>query len=75
MASGYIAGGALAGIAIAFVQGVLTHFDQQVTEFMTQRNPFFEGNYADLLSLLPFTALAVLLFLTGREKILAGKPA
>jgi putative OPT family oligopeptide transporter len=75
MGSGYIAGGALAGIAIAFVQGVLTHFDQQVTDFMSKSNPFFQGNYADALALIPFTILAVLLFLAGRGKILAGKKA
>jgi uncharacterized oligopeptide transporter (OPT) family protein len=35
VASGYIAGGAIAGIGIAFVAGALTGFNQRVTEVMT----------------------------------------
>jgi hypothetical protein len=30
-------------------------------------NPFFDGPRADLLSMLPFAALCVLLYLVGRE--------
>jgi putative OPT family oligopeptide transporter len=73
MASGYIAGGAIAGIVIAFTTAVLSHFDQDVTEFMTRRNPFFAGPAADGLALLPFAVLVVLLYLAGREAILAGR--
>jgi putative OPT family oligopeptide transporter len=73
MASGYIAGGAIAGIVIAFTTAVLSHFDQDVTEFMTRRNPFFAGPAADALALLPFAVLVVLLYLAGREAILAGR--
>jgi putative OPT family oligopeptide transporter len=73
MASGYIAGGAIAGILIAFMAGVLTDFNQKVTDLMTAKNPFFNGPSADLLSVLPFLALTLLLYLAGRETILAGK--
>ena len=73
MASGYIAGGAIAGIAIAFSQGVLTNFNDRMTAKMTAINPFFDGPYADLLALIPFALLTVLLYMAGREMILAGR--
>ena len=68
LASGYIAGGALAGILIAISAGVLTHFDEFVTQWSTQHNPFFEGKSADLLTMLPYAAIVVLLYWVGREK-------
>jgi putative OPT family oligopeptide transporter len=73
MASGYIAGGALAGILIAFMAGVMTEFTHNMTERMNQINPFFNGSYADLLSLIPFAILIVLLYLAGREAIFASR--
>jgi uncharacterized oligopeptide transporter (OPT) family protein len=71
MASGYIAGAALAGIVIALI-GV-SDFDKQVSDFMKANNPFYAGPWSDLLALLPFAVLTVLLYLSGREVILAGK--
>jgi len=68
LASGYIAGGALAGILIAFSAGVLVDFDKAVTAWSAAHNPFFEGRAADLLSVLPYAVLIVLLFWTAREK-------
>jgi len=68
LASGYIAGGALAGILIAFSAGVLGDFDKAVTAWSAAHNPFFEGRAADLLSLLPYAALIVLLYWMAREK-------
>ncbi len=68
LASGYIAGGALAGILIAFAAGVLGDFDKAVTAWSAAHNPFFEGRAADLLSLLPYAALIVLLYWMAREK-------
>ncbi len=68
LASGYIAGGALAGILIAFTAGVLGDFDKAVTAWSAARNPFFEGGHADLLSMLPYAALVALLYWTAREK-------
>ncbi len=75
MASGYIAGGAIAGIAIAFSQGLLTEFDTQVTKTMEASNPFFAGGWSDFLALIPFAILTFLLYLAGREAILASRPA
>ncbi|MEO8926927.1 MAG: oligopeptide transporter, OPT family [Caulobacteraceae bacterium] len=66
VASGYIAGGAIAGIGIAFMAGALTDFNQKITDFMTAANPFFAGPWADALALIPFAALIVGLYLAGR---------
>ena len=68
MASGYIAGGAIAGIGIAFSAGVLGNFDRDITKLMSAVNPFLGGPYADLLSLLPFLGLMALLFRAGAAK-------
>ena len=68
LASGYIAGGALAGILIAITAGVLTHFDDMATQWATHHNPFFEGKSADLLTMLPYAVIVVLLYWVGREK-------
>lgn len=73
MASGYIAGGAIAGILIAFVAGVLSEMNQRITNWSTLHNPFYEGPYADLLALIPFAFLVVVLYLTGREILFARK--
>ncbi len=68
LASGYIAGGALAGIIIAITAGVLTGFDNRMTKWAEAMNPFFAGVDADVLSLLPYAAICVLLYWVGREK-------
>ena len=75
MASGYIAGAALAGIIIAFLQGLprLAGFNKRIEDWAGAHNPFFNGSYADLLSLIPFVVLIILLYLAGREVILAGR--
>lgn len=73
MASGYIAGGAIAGILIAFMAGVLDDFTARVTEISTRSNPFFNGASADALSMIPFGILIVVLYLTGRDVILSGR--
>ncbi len=72
VASGYIAGGAIAGIGIAFVAGALSHFNDQITAQMTANNPFFAGPNADLLSLLPFAVLLLGLYLAGRSAKLSA---
>jgi hypothetical protein len=68
LASGYIAGGALAGILIAFTAGVLTDFDKKLNDWATASNPFFEGPYSDLLSLIPYAAIMLMLYFTARRK-------
>ena len=66
VASGYIAGGAIAGIGIAFMAGALTGFNQRVTDWMTAHNPFFNGPWSDALALIPFACLLAGLYLSGR---------
>ena len=71
MASGYIAGGAIAGILIAFVAGVPAMAGvNRAIEALSANNPLFAGPMANVLSLLPFVALIAVLYLTGREKLL-----
>jgi putative OPT family oligopeptide transporter len=75
LASGYIAGGALAGIVIAFMAGVpsLADISKRIEDWSTAKNPFFVGANSDLLACLPFIVLCVLLYLTGRDIILAAR--
>ena len=73
LASGLIAGGAIAGIIIAFLAGVLDRFDAKITEWSTAHNPFYEGAWAHALSMLPYLLLCVFLYLVAREKILSPK--
>ncbi len=73
LASGYIAGGAIAGILIAFSAGVLGDFDTWITNWSTAHNRFFDGPYSDALSMIPFVLLCGFLYLVGREKLLSPK--
>jgi hypothetical protein len=70
LASGYIAGGAIAGIVIAFMAGVLDRVDHALTSWAAEHNPFFAGPHADWLSLIPFAAVTLLLYGVGRERLL-----
>ncbi len=79
MSSGYIAGGAIAGILIALVSGVLTPINDALHEWSTAHNPFYStaawnGFRADLLALAPFAVLIFVLYQTGRERLFAGRP-
>lgn len=65
MASGYIAGGAIAGIVIAFVAGALTTFSSSIEEWATHHNPAYEGPWSDALSLVPFVAIILWLYKTA----------
>lgn len=73
LASGYIAGGALAGILVAvaaeFLSGTISSFEK----WSEANNPFYAGANADWLGLIPFGILAVLLYYVGRGMLLAGK--
>ena len=77
MASGYIAGGALAAIVIAILQGVpkqgLANFNKAIEDWSTAHNPLFGEANGDLLSMIPFLILMLLLYLVGREVILRSK--
>jgi ABC-type protease/lipase transport system fused ATPase/permease subunit len=73
MASGYISGGALAAVFIAFFAGVWKERSDLVEHWSRANNTFFNGPWADLLSLLPFIVLMIILYLVGREVILAPK--
>jgi putative OPT family oligopeptide transporter len=76
LASGYIAGGALAGIVIAFMAGVpsLVGISRRIEEWSAAQNPFFNGAYADLLALIPFIFLSLLLYLVGRDILFKTQP-
>lgn len=77
LASGYIAGGALAGVVHAFLNlsesigARLSGFEK----WSRENNGFFEGPRSDLLALLPLLLLTILLYLVGRELVLKPKPA
>ena len=73
LASGYIAGGAIAGIIIAFIAGALGSLDARITRWAEASNPLFAGPQSDWLALLPFVALTAFLYLVGREVLLRAK--
>jgi uncharacterized oligopeptide transporter (OPT) family protein len=68
LASGYIAGGAIAGIVIAFMAAGLGTLDEAITKWSEGSNPFFAGPNADWLALIPFTALALGLYWVARPR-------
>lgn len=72
LASGYIAGGAIAGIVIAFIAGALPRVDERLTTWATTHNPFYTGPHSDWLALLPFVLLTGLLYLVGRGLLQKG---
>ncbi len=80
LASGYIAGGAIAGIMVAlfsldkpaFLQSLKAIKDSWA-KWAETGNPFFAGDNADLLGMVPFLILTVILYFVGREIVLAGK--
>ena len=76
LASGYIAGGAIAGILIAFLAGALDRTDAALADWSTAHNPFFAGSLADFLSFIPYAGLCALLYYVGRGRPqLAGRSA
>lgn len=68
LASGYIAGGAIAGIVIAFLAGVMESTDTALGRWAAANNPFFAGPNSDALALIPFVAICAVLFLMGRKR-------
>ncbi|MDO1448252.1 oligopeptide transporter, OPT family [Rhodocytophaga aerolata] len=73
LASGYIAGGALAGIMVALATEFLSGTMASFTSWSEAYNPFYAGNHSDWLALLPFLVLVVLLYYAGLERIFQGK--
>ncbi len=73
LASGYIAGGALAGILVALAVEFLSSTAKSFQDWSTAYNPFFAGPNSDWLALLPFALLAVVLYLVGRQTILKSR--
>jgi putative OPT family oligopeptide transporter len=67
LASGYIAGGAIAGIVIAFMAGAIGNIDSALTKWAEAHNPFFAGPNSDWLALFPFLWLILILYWTGRR--------
>ncbi|MBE7515383.1 MAG: oligopeptide transporter, OPT family [Chloracidobacterium sp.] len=74
LASGYIAGGAIAGILIALfaVLPTLKNIQDKAAHWSEQNNPFLAG---DFLGFIPLVGLAVILYLVGREIWLKGRSA
>jgi uncharacterized oligopeptide transporter (OPT) family protein len=68
MASGYIAGGAIAGIVIALMAGVFESTDAKLGAWAAAHNPFYSGAWADALALIPFVLISLVLLFAGREK-------
>lgn len=68
MASGYIAGGAIAGIVIALMAGVFESTDAKLAAWAAANNPFYSGAWADALALVPFVVLSLILLIAGRDK-------
>ena len=75
LASGYIAGGAIAGIVIAFVAGVLDKASQAIEDWSRAHNPLYVGPWSDALSCVPFVLLAALLWWVGRATEVEDEPA
>lgn len=74
LASGYIAGGAIAGIMIAIfaVQPTLNAIQNDTSDWAKQSNPFFSGDQSWWLGAIPFLVLCVILYLVGRERWMKG---
>ncbi|MBA4124918.1 MAG: oligopeptide transporter, OPT family [Acidobacteria bacterium] len=75
LASGYIAGGAIAGIMVALFAVIpsLKYLQDKSGEWAKTSNPFFEGPNSDWLGMLPFWILALILYYVGRELLLTGR--
>ncbi|MET0650489.1 MAG: oligopeptide transporter, OPT family [Pyrinomonadaceae bacterium] len=75
LASGYIAGAALAGVIYAFlnVKEDIRTWLGGWEEWATEHNPLFAGDYSSLWAMIPFLLLAVVLYAVGREWLLAAR--
>jgi hypothetical protein len=73
LSSGYIAGGTLAGVLFAFLVIPWKNRLDTWQNWASAHNPFFDGPWSDILAMIPFIALSVLLYLVGRDVLLAAK--
>ncbi|MBA2737912.1 MAG: oligopeptide transporter, OPT family [Pyrinomonadaceae bacterium] len=75
LASGYIAGAAVAGILFAVFAFLptLEAIQNSFKEWAKTGNPFYAGEGADWLALIPFLVISILLYLVGRDLFLSGK--
>jgi putative OPT family oligopeptide transporter len=75
MASGYIAGAAIAGILIAIFAVVpwLNSLQNASADWARTSNPFFAGSQGWWLGGIPFLVISVILYLVGREKLMRGR--
>lgn len=73
LASGYIAGGALAGILIALSAVYFTGLVDTMLAWSKANNPFFDGDWADMLGLVPFIVMSIVLYLAGRDMLFARR--
>ncbi len=71
LASGYIAGGALAGILVAVAAEFLSSTVTSFEKWSEVNNPFFAGGNSDWLAMIPFWILALVLYYVGRGLLLA----
>jgi putative OPT family oligopeptide transporter len=75
LASGYIAGAAVAGILFAIFAFLpaLEAISKASNTWAKANNPLFEGEQAWWLGAIPFAVICVLLYFVGREKLMAGR--
>ena len=72
LSSGYIAGGAITGIVVAFMEGLFPDRSRAINDWSQGHNPFYStadwnGLRADWLALIPFAMLCYYLHRVGRE--------
>lgn len=75
VASGYIAGAAVAGILFAIFAFLpaLSAVQKTFGAWARTSNPFYAGNHADWLGMVPFWILAAILYFVGREMLLNAR--
>ncbi len=73
LSSGYIAGGTLAGVLFAFTAIPMKERLDSFEKWSAAHNPFFEGPWANTLAMIPFIGLCALLYLVGRDALMAGR--
>ena len=62
-----------AAIPAAQPTNSFTNTDAALSKWAATKNPFYDGPWSDLLSLIPYVLLCGFLFLVAREKLLAPR--